>query len=133
MPDPAPPRLLPRREVLRLLNVSNTTLYNWIREGVFPQPVILNPGRKFSRLAWREDEVSRWIDQRPRGNGSGFAPAHYAKMTTKADERRAAAPAARKAAETAAFQPTAILTVEINSQDRSRPRLKPLSERRAGR
>ena len=39
------------------------SVYNWVREGLFPEPVQIGPNKK----GWYEDEVAKWVDERPRG------------------------------------------------------------------
>ena len=54
--------------LLRLPQVESTcglkksSIYARVKEGTFPAPVRLGP----KSVAWRSDEVNRWIDQRPR-------------------------------------------------------------------
>jgi predicted DNA-binding transcriptional regulator AlpA len=90
LPAPAPnlfPVLLPRREVLRRIGLGNTTLWQMTKAGHFPQPVILNPHVRFPRLAWREDEVSQWINSRQKGIGAGPPGAVYERRSARAAER----------------------------------------------
>jgi prophage regulatory protein len=49
-----------RKEILELLGISNTTLWDWIRKGRFPAPIDLGPNSR----AWLADEVNTLIDQR---------------------------------------------------------------------
>jgi predicted DNA-binding transcriptional regulator AlpA len=46
------------------LRWSRRWIRQLVREGRFPQPVML-----LGRVAWREDEVTAWIDQLPRATG----------------------------------------------------------------
>lgn len=63
MTSPSDNRLLRIAEVCRWLNVSKTTIYKWVKEGRFPEPIIL--ADHASR--WREDEVGEWLNSRPTG------------------------------------------------------------------
>lgn len=56
-------KLLRIREVSERLGVSKTTIYKWVKEERFPEPVIL--GAHASR--WVEQEISDWLADRPRG------------------------------------------------------------------
>jgi len=56
-------KLLRIREVSEWLGVSKTTVYKWVKEGRFPEPVIL--ADHASR--WVEAEVVAWLASRPRG------------------------------------------------------------------
>jgi prophage regulatory protein len=65
---PQPERLLRRGEVLsRVGGVQPSTLWRWIQTGQFPQPVRLNSNGHL--LAWRETEITAWIDSRECGDG----------------------------------------------------------------
>ncbi len=54
--------------LLRLPQVESTcglkksAIYARIKEGTFPAPVMLGP----KSVAWRSDEVTHWVDSRPR-------------------------------------------------------------------
>ena len=43
-------------------SLSRTSVWRGVREGWFPSPVSVSPGR----VAWFEDEVSSWLASRPR-------------------------------------------------------------------
>ena len=54
-------KILRRPEVVRLVGVSQATLYRLISRGMFPRPV-----RVSTRLTgWRSDEVEDWLVSRP--------------------------------------------------------------------
>jgi prophage regulatory protein len=53
-------RIMRRKEILELLGVSNTTLWDWIRAGKFPAPISLGPNSR----AWLADEIDDLIDRR---------------------------------------------------------------------
>jgi len=55
-----PPRLIKRAEVLRRIAKSKSWLYPAVAAGEFPAPVETGP----NSVAWIEDEVSGWIQQR---------------------------------------------------------------------
>ena len=48
-------------QVLRLLGLSKSTLYQFIQAGYFPRPVRI--GRR--AVAWRARDVYAWIEARP--------------------------------------------------------------------
>ena len=56
-------RLLRKNEVLVLCAISHSTLYRMIKSGSFPEPVAVTGQRS---VAWREDDIERWINARPR-------------------------------------------------------------------
>lgn len=61
MPDTTSKSALLRRpEVLQRCGISNSTLHRLINAGDFPAPIQLSP----RAVAWIEEEVSTWIDQR---------------------------------------------------------------------
>lgn len=45
-----------------LTSLSRTSIWRGVREGWFPPPVEVSPGR----IAWYADEVETWIQSRPR-------------------------------------------------------------------
>ena len=47
--------------VKRKTGLSRTTLYKYIKLGLFPRQRHLGPGR----IAWRASEVRHWIESRP--------------------------------------------------------------------
>jgi prophage regulatory protein len=53
-------RFLPVREVLRVLGVSKTTLYDMMTDGEFPRGIRIAK----KRVGWRESVVKRWMDSR---------------------------------------------------------------------
>lgn len=57
-------RLLRIEEVKDKTGLSRTTIWRREREGDFPQRVKLGE----SAVAWREDEIEDWIEDRPRGS-----------------------------------------------------------------
>lgn len=42
--------------------LKKSSIYARIKEGKFPAPVQLGP----KSVAWRSDEISQWVDSRPR-------------------------------------------------------------------
>ncbi|HGY9614499.1 helix-turn-helix transcriptional regulator [Vibrio harveyi] len=52
-------KILSPKEVSKLIGRSTATINRWWRkEGVFPQPLLLN-GRT---LGWREKDIEVWLD-----------------------------------------------------------------------
>jgi predicted DNA-binding transcriptional regulator AlpA len=49
--------------------VSKYCIWNWVRQGLFPAPIQLNPGVVNSPVVWPESEVLEWLASRPRGFG----------------------------------------------------------------
>ncbi len=53
-------RILRRPEVESRTGLSRSTIYQWMKDGQFPQPVKLG-----ARLvAWRESDVTAWLESR---------------------------------------------------------------------
>ena len=59
-------RLLPRRELRRIVPVSDMTIWRWERAGVFPRHVSIN-GRNY----WRLSEVLDWIERQQAAGSRG--------------------------------------------------------------
>lgn len=50
--------LLPIQHIRMLLQVSDPTVWRWVRDGKFPQPV-----KRINRIRyWRAGDVKRWLD-----------------------------------------------------------------------
>lgn len=63
-----PPSLLRLPEVMRRTGLASSTVYWRMKKGTFPRPIKLNStvgvdAEKVS-VAWREDEIDRWIKER---------------------------------------------------------------------
>jgi predicted DNA-binding transcriptional regulator AlpA len=55
--------ILRTADVIRVTGLSRTTLWRLERQGDFPARLRLG----LNSIGWREDEIARWIDARPRG------------------------------------------------------------------
>jgi predicted DNA-binding transcriptional regulator AlpA len=55
-------RILRRRQVLELIGMGRTALNRAVREGRFPQPIVLFEGGRI--LVWDEEELLNWLDGR---------------------------------------------------------------------
>lgn len=69
--------ILSKREVLRRLKISNTTLYEMTKSGEFPRPFQV----RNRKIGWLRHEVDEWIRQRAKNRvpymgdvGSGDEP-----------------------------------------------------------
>lgn len=61
IPIPTDPiALLTTPQVQELLGVGRITIYRWVRDGYFPPPDKLLPGRPH-RKAWKRSTVETWI------------------------------------------------------------------------
>lgn len=51
------PGFMRRSRVIELIGVSNSTIYTWMRKGLFPMPYRL-PG---DLVAWKASQVMLWV------------------------------------------------------------------------
>lgn len=62
-------RILRQRQVLQLLGISASTLWDWVRRGRFPAPIALGPNTR----AWLQSEIDEHLlaraKERPRVDG----------------------------------------------------------------
>ena len=63
---PSGEQLLSSAQVRQRLSIGKTTLYQWIDEGIFPQPIRL--GTQITR--WRAATVDAWIIAAETGGGA---------------------------------------------------------------
>ena len=54
------PAILRRKQVEIRTGLARSTIYQYIKDGVFPKPVQLGP----RAVGWIESEVSAWITER---------------------------------------------------------------------
>jgi prophage regulatory protein len=54
------PAILRRKQVELRTGLARSTIYQYIKDGVFPKPVPLGP----RAVGWVESEVSAWITER---------------------------------------------------------------------
>ena len=59
--SPLPARILRIRDVLPIVGVCRTTIWEWVRTGHFPPPIRLGA----RAVGWRADAIAEWIDSRP--------------------------------------------------------------------
>jgi prophage regulatory protein len=69
-------RILRLPEVMKNSGLSRSSVYNQIRDGFFPRPVLL--GKR--AVGWRESEVAAMISARVRGAGFNELRALVAKL-----------------------------------------------------
>ena len=51
--------LITRKEVARILNVSESTVYRWVCSGHLISPFELGP----NRIVWTRTELTEWIEK----------------------------------------------------------------------
>ena len=66
--------LLTRPQVEQKVQLTCSTIYRLMREGRFPLPIKVGP----QAVRWRSDELSAWLDARPRAEGEYFPAATQA-------------------------------------------------------
>lgn len=62
--------ILRRKQVQIRTGLSRSTIYQYIKDGVFPKPVPLGP----RAVGWLESEVSEWIAERVKIARNGSRP-----------------------------------------------------------
>ena len=65
MTDTPSDRFIRKPEILADLGIHDTTLWEWVKQRRFPEPVVLNPGARREIVAWRERDVREWKNSRP--------------------------------------------------------------------
>jgi predicted DNA-binding transcriptional regulator AlpA len=80
-------RLIYKPELLRLIGVSYSSIFAWMRAGKFPLAREIGPGGQSTRVAWIEAEVLAWLSARPQRRvkppaGSSAAKAREVRTTT---------------------------------------------------
>ena len=55
-------KILKAKEVASMINLSRVTIWRLENEGKFPQRIRIST----KRISWLEDEVTKWIEKRPR-------------------------------------------------------------------
>jgi len=58
-------KLLSTKQVQELTSLSRTTVWRLESQGLFPSRIQVSP----RRVAWSEEEVGTWIEERQRVNG----------------------------------------------------------------
>jgi prophage regulatory protein len=53
-----PAKLITVKIVMDRLGISRTTVWKMVKDGQFPPPVRVSPGR----VAWRENDVAKWVE-----------------------------------------------------------------------
>lgn len=56
------PNLIRTKALCRQLGTTYPTIFRWMQDGKFPEPIKLSDGS----LAWYESEVLEWLQSRPR-------------------------------------------------------------------
>ena len=57
------------QEITASLKVSKSTLWRWIKQGLFPRPVRLGP----KAVRWRESDIAAWDRERTAAEASARA------------------------------------------------------------
>ena len=62
------PQLMKLKDVCEMLTISRATVYRWVDEGKFPEPVVLGQeGSKRSAVRWYMVDVLGWLKNKPTG------------------------------------------------------------------
>jgi predicted DNA-binding transcriptional regulator AlpA len=76
----------------KYIPVTPPTIWTWVKEGKFPQPILLNPGVVNSPVVWAEDEILEWLASRPRGFGIGMPHVTQARRRAARNRREGRTP-----------------------------------------
>ena len=57
--------LMTRKQVQEKVQLTRSSIYRLMRQGRFPLPLKIGP----SAVRWRSDELSAWLESRPRAEG----------------------------------------------------------------
>ena len=62
------PQLMKLKDVCEMLTISRATVYRWVDEGKFPEPVVLGQeeGTR-SAVRWYMVDVLDWLKKKPTG------------------------------------------------------------------
>ena len=95
--EPAVPGqlLLSKAQVIALVGVSYTKIWEWMREGLFPCSVELGPPGQRTTIAWHSREIHEWIEQRPRRK---FGQHEHVEKDAEKPDAEEVKPAKRRAA-----------------------------------
>lgn len=75
--------LLTRKEVKKLLDVSDATIYRWLKtNAAFPKQIKLNPNKKKSAVRWRLSEILAYLA----ASAIGTSTADQAALETEAPQ-----------------------------------------------
>jgi prophage regulatory protein len=53
-------KILRKRDVIRLTGLSKSTIYKYIKDGLFPSQIQLGP----RAVGWLEEDVKTWLNSR---------------------------------------------------------------------
>ena len=59
------PKYIPKKEVARILNISESTVIRWAKAGHIPKPFQLGP----NKTNWDKDEIDQWIEEKKKIRG----------------------------------------------------------------
>lgn len=59
------PKCISKKEVARILNISESTVSRWAKSGYIPNPFQLGP----NKTNWDIDEIYEWIEQKKKLRG----------------------------------------------------------------
>ena len=59
-------QLLTTKQVLKRVGVTYPCLWTWMRDGLFPRSVVLQPDQYNSKVGWHKKEIDAWIKSRPK-------------------------------------------------------------------
>ena len=58
--------ILRKRELSKKLGISETTIWRWVRAGLFPKPLVLGP----NTIGWDEEsQIKPWLETKRQDGG----------------------------------------------------------------
>jgi prophage regulatory protein len=61
-----PSKILRRKQVEAHTGLSRSTIYAWVRDGIFPAPISLGP----KAVGWLQSELDAWLTERTHASRS---------------------------------------------------------------
>lgn len=65
-----PQRLLRIAEVMTIVGIGKSSIYDGVQQGTFPQPIKLSA----RAVCWPESEISAWVNARISGEKTSYTP-----------------------------------------------------------
>jgi prophage regulatory protein len=60
--------ILRRNSVCERVGISGTTLFRWVRAGLFPKPLRLGP----NTVGWLEADIDAWLESKKTTSGGAL-------------------------------------------------------------
>jgi predicted DNA-binding transcriptional regulator AlpA len=80
--------LIRKKELIKRVGVDPSTLWQWMRDGQFPRPRILNPGSRREIVGWIEADIEEWLATRPQRLATPVTEKGYEATRAKGTKHR---------------------------------------------